>query len=339
MNRKTSSLNIIAHRNLNRQSRDREVLNILTSTLQILDNTNPVMLHFNSFVRLTNIMLFNIIGAGRLGASLASALIQHANGQLGAICNQHLASAQHQVTQLSSGIAVASVAALPEAAITFITTTDDQLESVVHALLRDAALKPGDMIVHCSGVYSSELLYPLREKGCFVASIHPLKSFHSTVPDPGAFNGCDCVVEGDENLANFLSTLFGQLGAKVISLRAEKKPVYHAAATLASNYLVSLANLATQLFREAGIDAVHAKHLCEHLMESSLHNLKVSDNVSLALTGPLMRGDLQTILLHLKAIEDPEISRFYCAAGLVTLQLTQHEDDKLTALKSVLTTP
>lgn len=282
-------------------------------------------------------MHFNLIGAGRLGTHLAAALIYRANWQLIALCNQQFNHAKNSITQLGHGDAVATIAALPHAGVTFITTPDDALAEVVQALSQHPHLQPGDIIVHCSGVYSSTLLYPLKARGCHVASIHPLKAFLATAPDPDAFYACDCTIEGDVNAVTLLTTLFGQLGAKVVSLSTEKKALYHAAAAMASNYLVTLASCATSLFVDAGIAQPQAKQMCERLMENNLGNIKESNLITQALTGPLMRGDINTIRLHLKAITPPHIEGLYRAAGLATLPLTNNSDTQLSILKSLFT--
>jgi predicted short-subunit dehydrogenase-like oxidoreductase (DUF2520 family) len=281
-------------------------------------------------------MYFNIIGAGRLGMSLASALINQSQWRLLAMCNHHLTSAQDKTKYLQEGYAVASTDELPHAPITFITTPDDQLVNIVEALANNVSLMAGDMVVHCSGVYSSTLLLPLKERGCLVASVHPLRAFASTVPLDQPFLDCDYAIEGDLAVVLLLSTVFGQWGAKMISLCAEKKQAYHAAAAMASNYIVTLASCATSLFMDAGIDALRAKELCEKLMSGSLQNMKGSADMAQALTGPLMRGDINTILLHLNAIKTPLTEGLYRAAGLATLPLTNNSDDRLTVLKSLL---
>lgn len=283
-------------------------------------------------------MHFNLIGAGRLGSSLAAALIQRCHWQLSAVCNQHLEHARLQVSRLGTGQAIASIEALPHADVTFLTTSDDQLITIAEALAANPGIQPGDFVIHCSGVYSSSILSALKNKGCYVASIHPLKAFPSRTPNPDVFDGCDCVVEGDEVAVDFLLALFGQLGAKMLCLNAEKKQLYHAAATMASNYLVTLADVATSMLIEAGIVPEQAKLMCERLMENSLSNIKGSADVKQALTGPLMRGDLNTVLLHLNAITCPQIEGFYRAAGLATLPLTNNSGEQKTALQTLLMT-
>ncbi len=281
-------------------------------------------------------MNFNIIGAGRLGMSLSSALIKHGQWQLAGVCNRSMSRAQLATQQLQSGLAVATIEELPHAEVTFITTPDDNITDVTHTLASNKTLRPGDIVIHCSGVHSSVLLLPLKDLGCHVASAHPFKAFRTTLPNSEAFNECDCVVEGDEQAVKILSLLFGQLGAKVISLSAEKKHLYHAAATMASNYLVTLASSATSLLIDAGINPSQAKNMCERLIENNLQNMRESATATHALTGPLMRGDVNTIILHLNAIKNPHIEGLYRAAGLATLPLTNNSNEILTTLKSLL---
>lgn len=284
-------------------------------------------------------MQFNMIGVGRLGSSLAAALIHRCHWQLVSVCNQQQKHAEHQVAVLGMGVAADSIDALLPAKVTFLTTPDDQLPMLAESLAKSELIRAGDIVIHCSGVHSSAILAALKSKGAYVGSIHPLKAFPSSVPNPDAFEGCDCVVEGDDSVVNFLLTLFGQLGAKMVCLDADKKQLYHAAAAMASNYLVTLAAAATSMLTEAGIQPEQAKLMCERLMENSLLNIKGSVCAEQALTGPLMRGDINTVLLHLNAIECPQIEGFYRAAGLATLPFTNNTDEQKMALKALLMTP
>lgn len=268
--------------------------------------------------------------------NLASALIDRGQWQLLGLCNRSLSSAQCAAAALQSGQAVASIHQLPHASVTFITTPDDELVTVAQMLADNPWIKPGDKVIHCSGVYPSSLLQPLKARGCSIASMHPFKAFPSGGFHPDAFQSMDCIVEGDEDAVHLLSTSFGQLGAKVVSLSTEKKALYHAAATMASNYMVTLASTATTLLVEAGIESSLAKQMCERIMDNNLRHLKSSATAEEALTGPLMRGDVGTILLHLSAITSPSIQGLYRAAGLATLPLTQHSDAQLITLTSLL---
>ena len=277
---------------------------------------------------------FNIIGAGRLGKNLALALMARGGAQLIAVCNRNINSAVAAVNSLNAGIAVESLAALPAVDITFITTPDDCIASVasVAAALRNTS----GIVVHCSGVLGSDVLTPLKERGCLIASIHPLRAFRENYLNPNALQDCDCVVEGDEHAVEWLTALFTCLGAQVMPITAMKKNTYHAAAVMASNYLVTLAGCAVDLLIEAGLPEDHAKGMAQRLMQSSLTNLRDTTHVADALTGPLARGDIDTISKHLQAINEPCIDALYRAAGLATLQLTKLDNEALSALRVLL---
>jgi predicted short-subunit dehydrogenase-like oxidoreductase (DUF2520 family) len=281
-------------------------------------------------------MQFNLIGAGRLGMGLARALIHRAGWELQGLCNTSMASSERAVHQFDLGYAVDQITHLPDAHVTFVTTPDSQLPGVIALLATRTWTKPFHIVVHCSGVYSSALLHPLREQGCIVASVHPFKAFRHIHGDPDIFAGCDCAVDGDETAKDLLTSVFVQLGAKMLSLTAEKKPLYHAAATMASNYLVTLVASATAMLVEAGIPSDDAKQMCERIMAVSLQNVQECEQIADALTGPMLRGDADTIRLHLNAMHCPEIATLYRAAGMATLPLTNHSEEQRQLLASLL---
>lgn len=275
-------------------------------------------------------MKFNIIGAGRLGKNLALSLVSGHAHQLVAICNQTLESAVIALTELGSGIAVKTLAELPAVDLTFITTPDDTINTLVAAWK-----KPSGIIVHCSGALSSDILAPFKNKGCSVASIHPLRAFRKKL-HVDAFKDCYCVVEGDNEATTLLTDLFKGMGAHVIPISAVKKNTYHAAAVMASNYLVTLAGSAATLFMDAGLSDSQARDMTQNLMQSSLANIQHTTRLADALTGPLARGDIETINTHLHAIEEPHIEALYRAAALATLPLTDLDVDALHALRKRL---
>ncbi len=270
-------------------------------------------------------LTFNIIGAGRLGKALTRSLIKSGQAQLKAICNADFSKAKLVVEQMGSGVAVSRLADLPAADLTFITTPDDLISQVASQLASEKRLNPQSIVIHCSGVLSTSVLAPLKDLGCHLATIHPLKAFKAGNDDPLIFQDCDCVVEGDVEAVKIGSTLFEKLGARIIQINQEDKTIYHAAAVTASNYLVTLAATAVQLFNQAGISKVLAKEMTENLMTSSLNNIKQSENTADALTGPLQRGDLNTLAKHLEVLPDT-LKPLYKAAALATLPLTSLSD-------------
>lgn len=281
-------------------------------------------------------MICNIIGAGRIGQNIAYHLSAHQIIHLDSILNQSLTSGNKAAEHLGLGKAKAHIKDLTAADITWITCNDDAIESVVHKLNQQVTLKAGSYIIHCSGVLSSEVLHPLKAQGCFVGSIHPLKSFKSLYRDEPVFKGITCVLEGDSEVCEWLFAAFSRLEANLITVQASAKKIYHAAATTASNYLVTLAASSKALLLEAGLTAEQAHQMITNLMQGTLDNVKNCPNIAEALTGPLMRGDRNTLALHLNAIQNPEIQKLYKAAGLATLGLTQLPLEKAIKIREVL---
>jgi predicted short-subunit dehydrogenase-like oxidoreductase (DUF2520 family) len=291
----------------------------------------------STMTRWIQMMNFNLIGAGRLGKNLGRALTTSGLASLQGVCNLHYSSACHAVEAIGFGKAVESIQLLPEANIYFITTDDDAIEAVANQLANQRLCKPGNLIIHCSGVLNSSILQPLIEQGCATASIHPLKPFPLGNVQENAFNQVYCTLEGDVVACNWLHKTFSALGARLISVNPEKKASYHAAAAIASNYLITLAYLAEELFVKAGVSKEDAKTMIVELMQSNLNNVTQASSIEKALTGPLLRGDTHTLSLHLQSIENLEIQNLYKAAGLATLPMTTLSNETQEAIRLLLT--
>lgn len=279
-------------------------------------------------------MLVNMIGAGRLGKHLALALIRSTKIKLSGICNSEYSSAVQATKQIKSGLAVPSLADLPPADITFICSGDDQISVIVEQLVSNKLVRANSIVAHCSGALSSSILAPLKTLDCKLASIHPLKSFNNSLTED-AFAGCNCVVEGDNVAQEVLTELFQAMNANIYSIKPESKTVYHAAAVIASNYLVTLAATAKNLFAEAAIPLDLAKSFTTNIMQGTLNNIKNEKEVNDALTGPLLRGDVNTLSNHLNALHNPTVNSLYRAAAHATLpmtKLTAEKQDQLRAL-------
>lgn len=281
-------------------------------------------------------MRFNIIGAGSLGKNVALALSSAGIASPGAFCNSTLASAEKAVLELKFGSPISRLSELPPAEIIWITANDDAIESIVNELNHTSVLKPGSFVIHCSGVLNSAVLSPLRNKECLVASIHPLKAFRSGYLDINAFRHVDCVVEGDPEVCLWLNEQFESLEANVIHITPQGKALYHAAASIASNYLVTLASASNELLVKAGISAEDARDMICNLMQTNINNLRQVNQSAEALTGPLMRGDINTLSRHLAEIENAKIKDLYRAAGLLTLDLTNLDPEKTNKIKALL---
>jgi predicted short-subunit dehydrogenase-like oxidoreductase (DUF2520 family) len=184
--------------------------------------------------------------------------------------------------------------------LVLVAVPDDAIEPTVVRLAEAAAFRPGAWAAHVSGAAGLEVLAPAAAAGARRLAIHPLQ----TVPDveaaldriPGSMMAV--TAEDDEGLA-LGDRLAADVGAHPFHLADERRPLYHAAAVFASNYVVTAAGIAEELFRAAGVPDPGAALL--PLARASLDNVGRL-GPSRALTGPAVRGDAGTIERNLEAL-------------------------------------
>jgi len=242
-----------------------------------------------------------IIGAGRLGASLGRALAE-AGIPVKAVADLKLESAR-RTGRLFPGCRATNdnleAARLGQAF--FLCVPDSALGPVAVELSGSGLDWGGKIIIHCSGLLDSGVLAPLRRRDALTASSHPARSFPDK-PVRRAFRGVSVAIEGQARAATWVRTVFLRLGAKPLALRAEQKPLYHTACALASNDLVVLLDMALELLRAAGFSEKRAWELIEPLVQGTLHNVNKLGTAA-ALTGPLVRGDAETVARHLDVLK------------------------------------
>lgn len=277
----------------------------------------------------------NIIGAGKLGKTIARLIVTHQIGHIIGVCNSSLLTSQQAVAFIGEGQAYTQINELPSADLTFITVPDDNIKSVCDELSCSKQFNPTGMIVHCSGLLTSDVLHAAKLKGCSVASVHPMRSFAEPEVSIKQFTGTYCAIEGCVEAEKFVRVIFEKIGGKIITIQKDKKAAYHAAGVFASNYLITLAYHAIEQIKSAGIHDDDALSIITNLMQSTLTNLSTTKSAKQSLTGPIKRGDIQTIKAHL-SIMHPELKKLYALLGQLTLEITTHEDEKKQMLKSVL---
>ncbi len=181
--------------------------------------------------------------------------------------------------------------------------------------------------VHCSGALGLGALRPLagRHK---VGSFHPLQSFPQPRP-PEAFRGSLVAIgAGAPALRRRLERLARDLGAKPRGVEEADRVVYHAAAVFASNYLVALAGEAVELLGTIGWSESEAVAGLIPLMRGALAEVARRGPTG-ALTGPIRRGDVETVTRHLEALagldagspEGPRKADVYRMLGQIALEI------------------
>lgn len=280
-------------------------------------------------------MRVNIVGAGKLGKTLGRLLVDKARVEIGGVVNQTIASSNLAIDFIGQGCAIVTIAQLPAADITLITTPDDSIEQVTADLLLNEHLQDS-IVAHCSGSLSSQLLSALKGKGCSIASVHPLHSFAKPALSFEQFQGSYCSMEGDKKALTQLLKLFTKIGGCPVIIQQKHKTRYHAASVFASNYVVALADISQQLFVESGLSTKDSKAMMTQLMQGVIANINQNETVKQALTGPIQRGDNQTIKNHLNSLPENEIKQLYRLLGKACINLSDLNQEAKKQLNAIL---
>lgn len=265
----------------------------------------------------------SIIGAGRLGATLALAL-EAKDYSIKSLVARRIQNARKAATLLrkeAHAYAANQLGSLSRADLFLITVPDDQIATIAAQLSR-LNHGPNPTALHTSGALSSEVLSPLRAKGWSTGSVHPLIS----VSDPRApIGGAFWSVEGDAQAVRVAKMLVRDLDGTSFSIRTADKPLYHAAAVMTSGNVTALFDVALEMLVACGLTRKTARRILQPLLASTVHNLETKDPAA-ALTGTFSRGDAETVKRHVAALQDHQLAtalKLYRLLGERSLQLTK----------------
>ncbi|GGY10457.1 Rossmann-like and DUF2520 domain-containing protein [Paludibacterium paludis] len=261
----------------------------------------------------------NIIGTGRVGRVLGR--LSRGHVRIGALCNRRLATSEEAAAFIGEGEPLDPAGPLPAADLWLLAVPDDAIAPVAQTLR--PWVRAGDTVFHASGASESALLGVLTERGALVASVHPALSFADPLRSLDAFSGTLCALEGDTRALPGLEDWVRAIGGRPFRLSPGGKAAYHAALSMAANYLVALNALAMKMASKAGVESGVAGELVGALMSQTLGNT-LALGPAAALTGPISRGDAGTVTRHLAAMaDDAVVDGAYRAMGLATLELAE----------------
>ncbi len=260
-----------------------------------------------------------IAGAGRVAQALGRLLA--ARGEpVGFIASRSLESARIAATFIGPAVKPVSYAELAHQARRIVIAVPDSALELVAAALN---LQSG-IVLHTCGTKGPEALQALAQRGVFCGAIHPLQTLSNPESGAAALHGAAYSISGDAPATRWAEQIVRAANGRILRIPAEGRALYHAAAVMASNYVIALLSAAQTLLAAAGIDQDEALQALGPLARTSLDNA-LRQGLSAALTGPIERGDVSTISAHLAALEDVRdpIPLLYCAAGLETLELAR----------------
>jgi len=161
----------------------------------------------------------------------------------------------------------------------------------------------GSAALHLSGSVEVSALSPLARAGLSTGGMHPLKSFVDPERDVQSLAGTVFALEGDSLALELAEAIAERLGARPFRLETGTRPAYHAAATHACNHFVALVDQSLDLMETAGLDRESARAALLPLLDGTLRNLEARAPAD-ALTGPIVRGDLEAVKRHLATLHD-----------------------------------
>ena len=277
------------------------------------------------------------IGTGTVGTALAVRLSSKGY-QVVAVSSRSQTSARNLARTVSGCRPFAHNQGVADTAdLIFITTPDDAIAPVVSQIQWHA----GQSVVHCSGADSTDILEPAKKLGARVGAFHPLQTFASMRQAIENMPGSTFTLEAEAPLLNTLKDMATALDGHWVELKAGDKVLYHAAAVIACNYMVTLVKLATDLWQTFAIPPQQATQALLPLLRGTINNIETV-GIPQCLTGPIARGDTGTIKKHLSALQEiaPAVVSAYRQLGLQTIPIAlakgRINQDKAEELQAIL---
>ena len=265
-------------------------------------------------------------------ARRASKLLGTAGASLGTRTLDQLSIDHRALLQQSDLLVIAT----PDDSISRIAV---QLAKVFKASSNDRRQSTGKRIaLHTSGALASDVLKPIREQGVATASLHPLISISGALHLPRSFSGVYFSLEGDAAAIRVGKKVVRDLGGNSFVIDPQRKPLYHAAALMASPNLTALIDIAVEMMSHCGFLSSEARKMLLPLIASTVDNL-VQQDARAALTGTFKRGDIATARIHLDAIESERLAdamKAYVILGQRSLGLSEISEEQKRAIESLL---
>ncbi|HEY3803269.1 MAG TPA: DUF2520 domain-containing protein [Kofleriaceae bacterium] len=268
-----------------------------------------------------------VIGAGPVATALAGAMRLGGVPVLG-LWARRAAPARHAGSV--AGVAAFSSAPpdlLLEAEVVILAVRDGVIGEVAEMLVGTGLVSKRHVLLHCAGAAAAEdVLGNVRNKVGGIGTIHPL----SAIADPKiamrALKGTVFGVEGDAHGRATATNLVTAIGGIPLELDGTHMAAYHAAAALASNYVVALVDAAAEVLATTGVAPDVAARALVPLAEGALRNV-AQRGATGGLTGPIRRGDAATIQRHLDALRsNADVAEIYRALGRRALEIAMRID-------------
>jgi predicted short-subunit dehydrogenase-like oxidoreductase (DUF2520 family) len=225
-----------------------------------------------------------VVGLGRAGGAMALAAERAGHEIAGVLSRrpvEHWESLQWDVS-------------LPEADVALVAVRDEAIAEVATRIAPHVS--EVGVVAHLSGFTPVLVLHEIQERGTAVGGFHPLQSLPDPETGAAALAGAFVGIDGDPLAIDVLTHLASSLGMEPFHLDDSARPAYHAAAAAAANFVVTSLAVSADLFQSADIDPKVSRPLVERAVANVFDK-----GAAAALTGPIARGDIETVVGHLEA--------------------------------------
>jgi len=257
-----------------------------------------------------------VVGAGRVGSVLAARL-RAAGHEIVAVAGESDAS-RGRAAALLPGVPMAKPSAVArECDLLLLTVPDDMLPNVVAMLSASGAIHEGQYVVHTSGAHGLAVLADAEAVGARPIALHPAMTFTGTEVDLPRLRDAIFGVTAGEGERAVTEQLVADLGGRPMWVAEDRRTLYHAGLAHGANHLVTLVTQAMEMLAAAGGD--NPADTLRPLLNAALDNALAHGDA--ALTGPIVRGDVETVRAHLVEItaNAPETVASYLALARATL--------------------
>jgi predicted short-subunit dehydrogenase-like oxidoreductase (DUF2520 family) len=247
----------------------------------------------------TSALTIGIVGAGRVGSALGGALAGTGHRITGASGRSD--ATRSRIASLPGAVRRRPVDVVRNADLVIVAVPDDVLAPLIADLGESGAFRPGVIVAHTSGAHGIGILHPATARGALPLALHPAMTFTGADADVGLLtSGITFGVTAPDELRAVAMDLVAELGGAIEWIDDSHRALYHTALAHGANHLVTLVNEALDRLRDAGV--VHPEQVLSPLLHAALDNALAMGDA--ALTGPVSRGDANTVARHLDTLDE-----------------------------------
>jgi predicted short-subunit dehydrogenase-like oxidoreductase (DUF2520 family) len=282
-----------------------------------------------------------LIGPGRVGSTITKFLAQ-AGYPISAVIGRDQQRAEDACRFIGCSLTVATteLTRCTDADIILLGVPDDQIASVCQTM-SDICPPDNKFLIHFSGLLPASTMLNDATNSEHLLSLHPLFPFANREQAYTKLRGCACALEGSSQARAIGQQLVASFSGQAFEITADDKPLYHCAASIASNFLVTLLESAKNMMHLCGIKNEQLSATLMPLIRATLDNIE-SMPPEQGLTGPIVRGDCGTVACHIQTLMErsQQTTPLYRHLGQETLKLARRsgrlDSEKATLMEALL---